>query len=343
MRKLLNTLFVTTPEIYLSLDGETVIANLDDKIAMQVPLHTLEGIVYFGYKGASPALMGKCAECGIALHFLSQSGRYLASVSGENSGNVLLRKKQYRISDDKDESLKIARSMIVGKIHNSRNVIGRAVRDHAMRLDAEKLKEVSEALKQKMPKVLECGSLDSMRGLEGDAAEMYFGCFDQLILNQKKDFFFNGRNRRPPLDNVNAMLSFAYVMLSSLCSAALASAGLDPYVGFLHRDRPGRRSLALDLMEELRAVFADRFVLTLINSRIVNKKHFIKKENGAVIMTDDAKKLFITSWQERKKETITHPFLAEKIPWGLVPHAQAMLLARYLRGDLDAYPPFAWK
>lgn len=343
MRKLLNTLFVMTPETYLSLDGENVVVNGDSDILLRVPLHTLEGILYFGYKGASPALMGACAKRGVAMHFLTPNGRYLASVSGENRGNVILRKTQYRVSDSEEDSLKIARCMIAGKIYNSRWVLERATRDYALRLDLNNLKAVSVALQQKLPNVMVAQSLDSLRGLEGDAAEMYFGQLDQLVLNQKKEFLFEGRNRRPPQDNFNALLSFAYSLLANHCAAALESVGLDSYVGFLHRDRPGRKSLALDLMEELRSLFADRFVLTLINNRIVKGKGFVKKENGAVLMTDETKKAVLSAWQERKQEQIKHPFLDEKIAWGLVPYVQALLLARYLRGDLDAYPPFMWK
>ena len=336
-------MFILTPETYLSLDGENVVVNKDDEILLRVPLHTLEGILYFGYKGASPSLMGACAERGVAMHFLTPNGRYLASVSGENRGNVVLRKTQYRRSDSEDESVKIARYMIAGKIFNSRWVLERAARDYSMRLNVESLKKASNALKQKLPAIVSCDNLGLLRGMEGDAAVIYFGQIDQLILNQKKDFFFKERTRRPPQDNFNALLSFAYSLLCNNCAAALESVGLDAYVGFMHRDRPGRKSLALDLMEELRSVFADRFVLTLVNNKIVKPKGFVTKENGAVIMSDDTKKAVLSAWQERKRDEITHPFLNEKVQWGLVPYIQALLLARYLRGDLDVYPPFMWK
>lgn len=343
MKKLLNTLYVTTPETYLALDGENVIVLKDDETMLRLPLHTLENICYFGYKGASPALMGACASHGIRLSFLTPNGRFLAAACGENRGNVLLRKQQYRISDHAEESAKIARYFLFGKLYNSRWVLERATRDHPLQVDVVRLKSVSASLFTLLPALMDCTDLGTLRGMEGSAAEQYFGCFNEMILRNKGDFYFRERTRRPPMDILNALLSFAYVLLGNDCAAALEGVGLDPYVGFLHRDRPGRISLALDLMEELRSVFADRFVLYLINNRMLAKKDFIQKENGAVLLTDTARKTVLAGYQERKKELITHPFLGEKLPWGLVPHAQALLLARLLRGDLDAYPPFLWK
>jgi len=299
--------------------------------------------VTFGYTGASPALMGACAKHNISLCFMTQSGRFLARVTGELRGNVTLRKEQYRLSDIDFESTKIAKNFIVGKIYNSRWVIERATRDYAIRLDTEKLKQKSQYLQNSIMQINSCVNSEQLRGVEGEAASVYFSVFDDLILQQKENFYFNTRNKRPPIDNVNAMLSFAYTLLANTCAAALETVGLDPYVGFLHKDRPGRVSLALDLMEELRSVFADRFVLSLINKRIINSVGFTKKENGAVIMDDDTRKVFLSNWQAKKQEKITHPFLEEKIEWGMVPHAQAMLLARFIRGDLDGYPPFMWK
>lgn len=344
MRKLLNTLYVTTPDTYLALDGENVVVLGDeDSPSRQFPLHILEGIVSFGYKGASPALMGACVERGIALTFFSPNGRYLAGVNGKSRGNILLRKAQYRVSDDPSGSALIAQSFLVGKVYNSRWVLERALRDHRMRVDEAALEAASQALAASLTPIANCGDLEQLRGLEGEAATRYFSVFDELILQNKDAFSFQGRNRRPPLDNINALLSFTYTLLSSDCAAALEGVGLDAYVGFLHRDRPGRASLALDLMEELRSVCADRFVLSLINNRVVSPKGFTKRESGAVVMDDDTRKAVLTAWQNRKKEELTHPFLEEKIPWGLVPFVQAMLLARHLRGDLDAYPPFLWK
>lgn len=343
MRKLLNTLYVTSPNTYLSLDGENIVILKDEMEASRIPLHNLEGIITFGYTGASPALMGACSKHNISLSFMTESGKFRARVVGEVRGNVTLRKAQYRISDNLEESNKIAKNFILGKIFNSRWVIERATRDYAIRLDVNKLKVASKSLANTLKLVEESESLEQLRGFEGEAATQYFRVFDDLILQQKEWFYFHCRNKRPPLDNVNAMLSFVYTLLAHDAAAALETVGLDPYVGFLHRDRPGRVSLALDMMEELRSVYADRFVISLINRKEVNANGFIKKENGAVIMDDDTRKIILKAWQSKKQETITHPFLQEKLEWGLVPYAQAMLLARFIRGDLDGYPPFMWK
>ncbi|MEA1960306.1 MAG: type I-C CRISPR-associated endonuclease Cas1c [Bacillota bacterium] len=343
MRKLLNTLYVTSPNTYLSLDGENIVILKEETELSRIPLHNLEGIVAFGYTGASPALMGACAKRNISLTFMKQSGRFLARVVGEVRGNVTLRKTQYRISDSLEESNAIARNFILGKVYNARWVIERATRDYATRLNVDKLKEVSKTLVNSMKLIEQSEDLEQLRGYEGEAASQYFSVFDDLILQQKDSFYFNRRNKRPPLDNVNAMLSFVYTLLAHDVAAALETVGLDPYVGFLHRDRPGRISLALDIMEELRSVYADRFVISLINKREVNAEDFTQKENGAVMMDDDTRKTILKAWQSKKQEIITHPFLQEKLTWGLVPYAQAMLLARFIRGDLDGYPPFMWK
>ena len=343
MRKFLNTLFVLSEDSYLSLDGETVLVLAGEQKRGQFPLHTLEGILCFSYKGASPALMGKCAREGVNLAFLTPRGRFLARVSGENPGNVLLRKEQYRISDDESRSCRYARSFVFGKVYNGRWSIERTRRDHALRVDTEALRRASKTLSDSLPSILAETSLDSLRGLEGQAAAVYFGAFDTLLLNQRETFAFTGRSRRPPLDPLNAMLSFAYSLLSNICAGALESVGLDAYVGFLHRDRPGRSSLALDLMEELRPLFADRFVATLINNRVIQPGHFEQQPGGAVLLTDEGRKIFLAAWQKRLSESLTHPYLKEKMVWGLVPYVQALLLARCLRGDLDAYPPFLWK
>lgn len=343
MKKLLNTLYVTSENSYLSLDGETIVV-LDNGLEVgRVPLHNLDGIVSFGYRGTSPALMGACAERNISLCYLSPQGKFLARVTGPVKGNVLLRKKQYEVSVDLEKSLEIAKSCIIGKIYNARWVLERATRDHSLQVDVERIKKASLLLKESVGRIQGSQSKEQLRGYEGEAASIYFGVFDELILQQKKEFFFHGRNKRPPLDNVNALLSFMYTILTNNIAAALEAAGLDPYVGVLHTERPGRASLALDLVEELRSVMAERFVLTLVNKRIVNGKDFVKKENGAVLMTDDGRRKILTEWQSRKKEMLVHPFLKEKMEWGMVPHIQAMLLSRYLRGDLDAYPPFLWK
>lgn len=343
MRHLLNTLFVTSEDAWLSLDGENVVVNREKSEVARFPLHTLQGIISFSYAGASPALMGACAQRDVALTFCSPHGKFLARTSGISRGNVLLRRTQYRAADDPRESCRIARNMIFGKVYNARWSIERTRRDHKIRIDEEQFRSVSESLKTLLPQILEAADSDTLRGLEGVAAAGYFGLFDDMLLRQKEDFFFHGRNRRPPLDNVNAMLSFAYSLLANDCASALESVGLDAYVGFLHRDRPGRTSLALDLMEELRPCMADRFVLTVVNNRILSGEDFTHEESGAVRMTDQGRQKFLKQWQLKKQETITHPYLEEKIPWGLVPYVQALLLARYLREDMDAYPPFLWK
>ena len=343
MKQLLNTLYVTSEDIYLSLDGENILANRAGQTVARYPLHTLQSIITFSYAGASPALMGACAERNISLAFCTPYGKFLARVGGETSGNVLLRRKQYRAADDPAESCEIAKNMILGKVYNAQHSIERTRRDHGMRIDAEKLAAASDQLKESFASIMECTALDSLRGLEGAAATVYFGVLDEMILNQKDVFTFHGRSRRPPLDPMNAMLSFAYSLLGHDCAAALESVGLDSYVGFMHRDHPGRSSLALDLMEELRPCMADRFVLTLINNRIIRESDFEYQATGAVLLNDTGRKTFLKNWQEKKKDTLTHPFLGEKMVWGMVPYLQAMLLARYLRGDLDAYPPFLWK
>lgn len=343
MRKLLNTLFVTSEDAYLALETENVAVYIGEEKKAQYPLLVLESIISFSYKGASPALMGACARQGIQLTFLTPRGRFLARVCGQEQGNVLLRKEQYRLSDKLEKSCHIARNFIFGKVYNQRWVLERTLRDHRMRVDAAKLESASQALAGLLPAIETQTDLDALRGLEGEASARYFHVFDEMVLNQKADFLFDGRNRRPPTDNMNALLSFAYVLLSNDCASALESVGLDSYVGFMHRDRPGRTSLALDLMEELRAPVADRLCITLVNNRVLQDKHFERQESGAVFLGEDGRKLFLSAWQNKKKEEITHPYLKEKMAWGLVPYVQSLLLARCLRGDLDGYPPFLWK
>lgn len=343
MKKLLNTLYVTSENSYLSLDGENIVVFEDKKEVGRLPLHNLEGIVSFGYRGTSPALMGACADRNISLCYVTPQGKFLARVTGKIKGNVILRQQQYESSRDKEISLSIAKNCITGKIYNARWVLERAVRDHSLQINTDQVKTASVHLKQSLEYIRNSQSKEQLRGYEGEAASIYFGVFNELILQQKKDFVFCGRNKRPPLDNINAMLSFVYTLLTNQIASALECVGLDPYIGYLHTERPGRVSLALDLIEELRAPLADRFVLSLINKKVITRKNFKTKENGAVIMDDEARKRLLTEWQNRKKETITPPFLKEKIEWGMVPYVQAMLLARYLRGDLDGYPVFLWK
>lgn len=343
MRHLLNTLYIMNEASYLALDNENVVITIEGKVVKKLPLRMFEQILYFGYMGASPALLGECAKRGIAFSFYKPSGRFLARLVANNNKNVLLRKEQYRISDDEQRSCEIARNFIVAKIYNSRSVLSRARRDHALVVNAESLAESEHEMLRLARLARVCTDLAVLRGLEGEAASLYFAQFNELIL-QRKDFFkFNGRIKRPPTDAVNALLSYAYTVLANDCAAALEGVGLDPYVGFLHRDRPGRMSLALDLMEEFRSVLADRCVLTLINNRVLNEKSFVVQENGAVILTDDGRKNFFETWQKRKQDSILHPFLQEKIPVGLLPFVQAQLLARRLRGDLEAYPGYLWK
>ncbi len=343
MKHLLNTLYILTEDLYLSLDGENVVANREQQAVARYPLHMLQNIISFSYAGASPALMGACADRQIGLAFCTPRGRFLARICGESSGNVLLRRTQYRTADDPAQSCRISRAMIFGKLYNARWSIDRTRRDHGLRADCEKLAAAAQQLQALLPQVKDETSLEHLRGLEGAGANIYFGVFDEMILGDRETFSFSGRNRRPPLDPVNALLSFAYSLLAHDCASALESVGLDSYVGFLHRDRPGRESLALDLMEELRPCMADRFVLTLINTRKIKASDFLYEESGAVLLTEDGRKSFLKSWQDRKKESLTHPYLGEKLPWGMIPYIQALLLARYLRGDLDGYPPFLWK
>lgn len=343
MRKLLNTLYVTSENSYLTLDGENIVVYEEKQEIGRLPLHNLEGIVSFGYRGTSPALMGACADRNISLCYMTPQGKFLARVTGKIKGNVILREQQYRSSQDEEISLSIAKNCILGKIYNSRWVLERAIRDHGLQIDVEKVKSASDNLRKSLEYIKKCQSKEQLRGYEGEAASIYFGVFDQLILQQKKDFPFHGRNKRPPLDNMNAMLSFVYTLLTNTVASALESVGLDPYVGYLRTERPGRVSLALDMIEELRAVLADRFVLSLVNKKIVSGKNFKQKENGAVLLDDEFRKRLLAEWQSKKKETLTHPYLKEKVEWGMVPYVQAMLLARYLRGDLDGYPVFLWK
>lgn len=343
MRKLLNTLFILSEETYLSLDGENIVILAENSEKRRFPLHMLENIMCFSYKGASPALMGACAERKIGLSFFSPNGKFLAGVHGKEYGNVLLRKQQYRISDDKEQGVQYAKNMMIGKVYNSRWTLERTARDHKERVDYESIRKISVELQEGLLKIRTVDNIDQLRGIEGELASRYFSVFDELILNQKDDFIFQTRNRRPPMDRVNALLSFAYAVVERECANALRSVGLDPFVGFMHTDRPGRESMALDIMEEFRSILCDRFVLTLINTKTVRNDSFMKGDDGAVLLNDKGRKIFFNNWQNRKRELITHPFLKEKMEWGLVPYIQALLLARTIRGDIEEYPPFLWK
>ena len=343
MKKLLNVLYITLADAKIGLKNENVCVMQNGNTLMKVPLLNLEGLVLFNYFGATSHLMAECAKRNITISFLSEYGKYLGSFHGETKGNVLLRKEQYRISDNTERSLAYSKNFIFGKLHNQKWVLERGLRDYALRIDEDLLKTASMQITDGLRNLLECKNAEKLRAIEGNSAHYYFRSFNELILQNKDEFIFNTRNRRPPTDTVNAMLSFSYSLLVSECRSALESAGLDSYVGFLHVDRPGRPSLALDLMEEFRPHFADRFVLSLINRNEIKPTDFVKEETGAVLFSEAARKKFLSAWQQRKKEIITHPYLKDKMEWGIVPHVQAMLLARTIRGDLEEYPPFLWK
>jgi len=343
MRKHLNTLYVSTQGAYLHKDGECVAVRVDDQERARLPIHALDGIVCFGNVGCSPWLLAHCAENDVAVSLLSEHGRFLASVRGAQSGNVLLRREQYRWADSPEKSAAVARSVILGKLVNCRAVLRRAARDHADKPGMESVSLTADRFSQGLAHLDRAADLDELRGIEGSAANDYYAVFDRLITADDERMRFHGRNRRPPLDAVNCLLSFLYTLLAHDVRSALESVGLDPQVGFLHRERPGRPSLALDLMEEFRPCLADRLALSLINRGQVKARDFQFTESGAVLMKDDARRVVITAWQERKQEELTHPFTDEKMPAGLLWHIQARLLARHIRGDLDAYPPFAWR
>jgi len=343
MKKLLNTLYITTQGAYLSREGETVLVRVEKETKLRVPVHTLGGIVCFGRVSVSPPLMGLCGETGVAISFLNERGRFLARVHGPVSGNVLLRREQYRRADNERTSSDVARSVLLAKVANCRTVLLRAARERSDGEITERLGLAAGHHARILRGLEREVSLDTLRGMEGEAARIYFGVFDHLVLKQKDDFFFKQRSRRPPLDKLNALLSFIYTLLAHDAVSALEGVGLDPAVGFLHRDRPGRPGLALDIMEEFRPFLADRLVLSLVNRQQVKGKGFSRTETGAVEMDDKTRKEVLVSYQRRKQEEIEHPFLGEKVSIGLLLHCQAMLLARYLRGDLDAYPPFITK
>ena len=343
MKQLLNTLYVTTQGAYLSRDGETILVRVEQETKLRVPVHTLASVVCFGQVTCSAPTMDLCADRGVALSFLTEYGRFLARVQGPVSGNVVLRRAQYRWADDEARSASIARWVVTGKVANCRTVLLRGARERPGGEGVGELEQAAQRLGRLLEDVRGSTSVDAVRGLEGDAARTYFGAFDRLITGSKEAFFFRGRNRRPPLDNMNSLLSFLYTLLTHDVASALEGVGLDPAVGYLHRDRPGRPSLALDLVEELRPVVADRLALTLVNRRQVHAGGFETTEGGAVVMDDATRKEVLVAYQKRKQEEIMHPFLEERVAFGLVPHVQANLLARHIRGDLDGYPCFVWK
>ena len=340
MRKLLNTLYVTTPESYMSKDGMNVVISVKQQEVFRIPIINIESIVTFGYMGASPGLMKLCIDNGVSLTFLSPNGRFVSRVQGQTHGNVLLRMAQYYLADETEKSLHVAQLIVAGKIQNYRNVLRRYIRDYG---EDNEVENISKALDNSKRDALRSRDKKELMGIEGLAANHYFSVFHKLILQQQDDFPFNGRNRRPPKDAVNAMLSLSYTLLANDTTAALETVGLDPYVGIFHAIRPGRTSLALDIMEEMRAYIGDRFVLSLINRRQITASDFIYQGEKGVVLTEKGRKTFLTAWQNRKKETIQHPYLNEKIPIGLLPYVQAMLFARYVRNDIDDYPVFLFK
>ncbi|AEJ20054.1 type I-C CRISPR-associated endonuclease Cas1c [Gracilinema caldarium] len=342
MKKLLNTIYITSPDVFVALDGETIVIKKEETVGTKIPLHNIENIVCFNYIGVSPALMKACVDKNIGLCFLTPYGKFQARIIGPVHGNVLLRKKQYAVSEAIKESLPYCKAFLLGKIGNCRKVLERALRDHEMVVNTKKIKEASDFLKEVLRMIPDCNNLSDLFAFEGSAARAYFGVFNELILQQKEDFLFTDRSRRPPMDNMNALLSFLYTLLAYEVASALETVGLDPYVGFLHQDRPGRISLALDIMEELRPVLADRLALSLVNRKQITGSGFIKKESGGVLMDEETRKTVLQSWQEKKQETLTHPYLKELIPYGLLPYVQSMLLAKSLRNDIDGYPPFFW-
>ncbi|HEY0008223.1 MAG TPA: type I-C CRISPR-associated endonuclease Cas1c [Tepidisphaeraceae bacterium] len=348
MKQHLNTLFLTTDGLYLAREGQSVVVRGEDDagnrvVKLRLPVHTLGSIVCFGRIGASPSLMQMCGESGVGLSFLTGSGRFMARVTGFTPGNVLLRRQQYRVADDSAASVKIVGPIVLGKIANQRAVLLRAMRENLESTARPAVERAAALLAGSIRMAEGCGDVARLRGIEGDAARVYFDVFDHLITKQKTVFHYAGRSRRPPLDNVNALLSFLYSLLAADARCACECAGLDPAVGFLHVDRPGRPSLALDLMEELRPLLADRLALSLINRQQIDGRGFVTTESGAVRMTDATRKKVIVAWQKRKQKTLLHPFLGEKVTVGLLVHLQARLLARHLRGDADVYAAFIWK
>ena len=343
MKRLLNTLFITTQGSYLSKKGETVLVNVEQEVKLRVPIHTLGSIVCFGRVSCSPFLMDLCGKNNVHITFLTEYGKFMARVHGPVNGNVLLRRQQYRIADDKEGSAFISINIISAKIANAKIVLNRLLRDKPKHPVYIKISKASRKLVDLLLHLENVADIETIRGVEGYAAKYYFDAFDEMIITQKESFKFTQRSRRPPLDNTNALLSFVHTLLHHDVTSSLEGVGLDPAVGFLHQDRPGRNSLALDMMEELRPILADRLVLTLINRRQVNSNGFRKTESNAVVMDDATRKQVLVAWQNRKKEEITHPYLGEKIQIGLIPHVQSMLLARYVRGDIDGYPALFWR
>lgn len=340
MKKLLNTLYITNELCYLSKEGENIVIKIDDKEVKRLPIHILQGLICFNYNGVSPSVVELCVKNNISLALMSPSGELRGRFVGKTNGNVYLRRAQYRLADKERESLELAKNTIICKLSNSRKILSRLLRDHGSKINTEFVEVVCDNLLAQIQKVPDVLDKESLRGIEGESARRYFSCFDQLILKQKDQFIFDGRNKRPPTDKVNALLSYMYSILTYEIQSALEAVGLDSYVGFFHTDRPGRPSLALDMIEELRAYMVDRFVISLINKLEISEKHFEQKENNSILLTKEGKSILLSKWQLRKQQEIKHPYLEETCQIGLIPHIQAQLLARYIRGDIEAYPPF---
>jgi CRISPR-associated protein Cas1 len=345
MKRLLNTLYVSTQGAYLSRESETIHVRVEQETRMRVPIQQLTSVVCLGNVALSSGFLALCAENGVSVSCFTEHGRFQARMEGPVRGNVLLRRQQYRVADDPTASARIVTAIVAAKVANARNVLLRAAREHPAEEEKRRLSEAAVRLASTLRALtLEpAPDVDTLRGMEGDAARAYFAVFNSFILTQKEDFAFTQRSRRPPLDNLNALLSFLYTLLTHEVAGALESVGLDPAVGFLHTDRPGRPSLALDMAEEFRAPVSDRLAFSLINRRQIQSKHFEHTASGAVTLTDSGRREVIQAWQERKREELLHPYLSEQCPWGLLPYTQALLLARHLRGDLNAYPSFFWK
>jgi len=343
MKKYLNTLFVTTQGAYLSKDGECILVNIEREVKLRLPVHTISGIVCFGNITCSSFLMGFCAERNVSISFLTEYGKFLAKVQGPVSGNVLLRKEQYRRSDDIEESAKIARFFLIGKLNNSKTLLQKSVREHSEKIDNRAVNNSIEIISSALKHLKINLTLNQLRGIEGECASVYFKVFDNLIITQKEDFIFSERSKHPPKDEVNCLLSFVYTLMTHDIRSALECVGLDPAVGFLHRDRPGRPSLALDIIEEFRSFLGDRLVLSLINLKQVKKSDFIYSDFSSILMKDETRKIVLTAYQNRKQEEIIHPFIGEKVKIGILFYVQALLFARYIREDLDGYPPFIFR
>lgn len=342
VRLLKNDLYVVSSTGYLSLENCNIVVTSDDGVE-KVPLRIFDNIFVFSYKGVSPALMGYCVKNNIGLVFCKPNGQFLCRIDGESHGNVLLRREQYRWADDEQKALAVGKNMIVGKLKNCRFTLDIFRRSHSMSIDVDSFRDVSSRLDLLCVDVINCSSLGELRGYEGVGSSLYFGLLDNMVLRNKSVFGFVGRNRRPPLDPVNSLLFFMYSILSNECASALEAYGLDSYVGFVHSDRSGRKSLALDFIEEFRSCMVDRFVLMLINKGIVLRSDFDYQSGGAVFLNDDGRKKVLTYWHKRKSDKVWHEYLGESVTIGLVPYIQAQLLSKFVRGDLDGYPSFVWR